>query len=416
MSIIRIIKLKKIRLMRNKFKYPLLENAFSKKDLSEGMRVIKSAQITMASETFKFEKKFAKKNKSNFALMVNSGSSANLLSVAAACNPMRKKYLKKNDEVLIPAICWSTSLWPIVQYGLKPVFVDIDLKNLNLNIEDLIAKITKKTKAVMCVHILGLCTNMDELRKICKQKNLILFEDTCESLGSKYNNINLGNFGEFGTYSFYYSHQITSGEGGMVVCKNLEDYNILKSLRSHGWSRDTKFHNFYKKKFKNIDEKFLFINSGYNLRPLDVTAAIANNQYKRLNKFINIRKKNRNLIIKTIKKNKRWNNQFLFFESNKKIKPSWFGLPILINKKINFKRKKFIEHLNKSKIENRPIVSGNFLNQPAIKLYKLNSKGSFKNADLVQKSGFFIGLHTTELSQSKVNHIAEKLLDIDYIK
>lgn len=402
--------------MSNKFNYPLLENAFSKKDLYEGIRVIKSGQITMSLETSKFEKKFAKKNKSNFALMVNSGSSANLLSIAAACNPMRKKFLKKNDEVLIPAICWSTSLWPIVQYGLKPVFVDIDLRNLNLNIEDLVKKITKKTKAVMCVHILGLSTDMDKLRKICKQKNLILFEDTCESLGSKYNNVNLGNYGEFGTYSFYYSHQITSGEGGMVVCKNLEDYNILKSLRSHGWSRDTKFHNFYKKKFKNIDEKFLFINSGYNLRPLDVTAAIANNQYKRLNKFINIRKKNRNLIIKTIKKNKRWNDQFLFFESNKKISPSWFGLPILINKKINFKRKKFIEYLNKSKIENRPIVSGNFLKQPAIKLYKIKAKGTFKNADLVQKSGFFIGLHTTKLSQSKVNYIVDKLLDIDHIK
>ena len=402
--------------MNNKFNYPLLENAFSKQDLSEGMRVIKSGQITMCLETSKFEKKFAKKNKSKFALMVNSGSSANLLSIAAACNPMRKKFLKRNDEVLIPAICWSTSLWPIVQYGLKPVFVDIDLNNLNLNIDDLVKKITKKTKAIMCVHILGLSTNMYKLRKICNQKNLILFEDTCESLGSKYNNINLGNYGEFGTYSFYYSHQITSGEGGMLVCKNLEDYNILKSLRSHGWSRDTKFHNFYKKKFKNIDEKFLFINSGYNLRPLDITAAIANNQYKRLNKFINIRKKNRNLIIKAIKKNKRWNNQFLFFESNKKISPSWFGLPILINKKINFKRKKFIEHLNKSKIENRPIVSGNFLNQPAIKLYKLKTKGTFKNADLVQKSGFFIGLHTTKLSQSKVNYIVEKLLDIDHIK
>ena len=246
---------------------------------------------------------------------------------------MRKKYLKKNDEVLIPAICWSTSLWPIVQYGLKPVFVDIHLNNLNLNIEDLVAKITKKTKAVMCVHILGLCTNMDQLRKICKQKNLILFEDTCESLGASYNKKKLGSYGRFGTYSFYYSHQITSGEGGMVVCNNKIDYNILKSLRSHGWSRNTDFHNYYKKKFSNINENFLFIGPGYNLRPTEIQAAIPFNQFKRLDKLINLRKKNRSLILETLKKHHKWDNQFDFvkidksinvgnFHSTKKIDPS----------------------------------------------------------------------------------------------
>ena len=180
--------------------------------------------------------------------MVNSGSSANLLSVATACNPMRKKYLKPGDEVLIPAVCWSTSLWPLVQYNLKPVFVDIDIHTLNMNIEDLKSKITRKTKAIMCVHLLGLSSDMEEISKIAKKNNLILFEDTCESLGSKFKKKNLGTYGDFGTFSFYYSHQITSGEGGMVVCKNNEDYNILKCLRSHGWSRNTIFHNKFKKK------------------------------------------------------------------------------------------------------------------------------------------------------------------------
>ena len=125
---------------KKKFSYSLLENAFSKKDLEIGMKVVKSGQITMSSNTINFEKNFAKKNQSNYALMVNSGSSANLLSVAVACNPMRNSYLKKNDEVIIPAVCWSTSLWPLIQYGLKPVFVDIDLSTLNINIDDLISK------------------------------------------------------------------------------------------------------------------------------------------------------------------------------------------------------------------------------------------------------------------------------------
>ena len=394
-------------------KYPLLENAFSNNDIKKGIQVLKTKQITMSKQTSDFEKIFRRQNKSNFSLMCNSGSSANLLMVATACNPLRKNFLKKNDEVLIPAVCWSTSLWPLIQYGLKPIFVDIDIKTLNIDIEDLKKKIGKKTRAIMIVHILGLSTDMDELIKICKKNKLILFEDTCESLGTKYRSKNLGNFGDFGSYSFYYSHQITSGEGGMVVCKDKNDYQILKCLRSHGWSRNTKLHNFYKKKYKNLNEKFLFINSGYNLRPLDVTAAIAKNQYKRLNYFKKIRNFNRNLIIKKIINNKKWKNQFEFINPPKFIDASWFGLPILINNKFIKKKEKFLNFLDKIGIENRPIVSGNFLNQPAIELYKMKIKGKFNNAQKIEDSGFFIGLHTKKISEKLANFISKGLLKID---
>ena len=156
-------------------KYPLLENAFSKQDLQKGINVLKTGRLTISKITHKFEKTFAKGNESNFALMCNSGSSANLLMVAAACNPLRKNSLKKGDEVILPAICWSTSLWPLVQHGLKPVFVDIDIKTLNMSIEDLKNKITKKTKAIMCVHILGISTNMSEILSICKKKKQNIF-------------------------------------------------------------------------------------------------------------------------------------------------------------------------------------------------------------------------------------------------
>jgi CDP-4-dehydro-6-deoxyglucose reductase, E1 len=396
-------------------KYPLLENAFSKEDLQKGINVLKTGRLTISKITHKFEKTFAKKNESNFALMCNSGSSANLLMVAAACNPLRKNSLKKGDEVILPAICWSTSLWPLVQHGLKPIFVDIDIKTLNISIKDLKKKITEKTKAIMCVHILGVSTNMSEILSICKKKKLMLFEDTCESLGSKFKKKKLGNFGDFASYSFYYSHQITSGEGGMVVCKNKDDYELLKCLRSHGWSRNTKFHNYYKKKYKNLDEKFLFINSGYNLRPLDVTAAIANNQYKRLDQFMKTRSDNRKLIIDTITECKKWNNQFIFIEPEKEMSPSWFGLPILINKRLKKKKTTLLRLLDKKNIENRPIVSGNFLNQPAIKLYNLSTKNKFFNSQLVEESGFFIGLHTKKITKKMANYIATNLLKIDEI-
>ena len=399
--------------MIKKFKYPLLSNAFSKSDISCGIKVLKSKRITMSKITKNFEKQFAKKIGCKYALMTNSGSSANLLAISSIVNPLFKKKLKAKDEVIIPAVCWSTSLWPIVQNNLKPVFVDVELDTFNMSIESLKKKITSRTRAIMCVHVLGTSTNMNQIQKLIKNKKILLIEDTCESLGAKFNNKYLGTFGEFGTFSFYYSHQITSGEGGMIVCNNSYNYNILKSLRSHGWSRETNFHSFYKKKFKKMDDRFLFINSGYNLRPTEVQAAIAQNQFKRLDSFINIRKKNRNKIIETIKKNPKWDDQFKFVKKSKRVSPSWFGLPIIINIKYLNKKKKFLQYLTKIGIENRPILSGNFTNQPATQLYKLNKDGFiFSNAEKIENLGFFIGLHTNKISNSIAKYISNNLLKI----
>ena len=402
--------------MIKKITYPLLSNAFSKSDINCGTEVLKSKYITMSKITKKFEKKFSKKIGCKYALMTNSGSSANLLAISALVNPLFKNKLKNGDEVLIPALCWSTSLWPIVQNNLKPVFVDVELDTLNISINDLKKKITSKTKAFMCLHVLGTSANLNKIKKITNKKKIILIEDTCESLGAKFNNKYLGTFGEFGTFSFYYSHQITSGEGGMIVCNSLKNYNIIKSLRSHGWSRETSYHNNYKKKFTNLDDRFLFINSGYNVRPTDIQAAIALNQFKRLNKFINIRKRNRKKIIEKIKKNPKWNNQFYFIKHSKHVKPSWFGLPMLINKRYLNKKKKFLDFLTKNRIENRPILSGNFTNQPATKLYNLNKKNFiYNNAQKIEELGFFIGLHTKEIPNKIAEYIAKNLLKISEI-
>ena len=212
-----------------KIKYPLLSNAFNSNDINCGVKVLKSKQLTMSKITEKFEKKFAKIIGSKYALMTNSGSSANLLALSAIINPIFKNKLKPGDEVLIPAVCWSTSLWPIVQNQLKPVFVDVELNTFNVCLDALEKKISKKTKAVLIIHVLGTSCDMTKLNKIVKKNNLLLIEDTCESLGAKYNKKTLGTYGDFGTYSFYYSHQITSGEGGMIVCNDKFNYNLLKT-------------------------------------------------------------------------------------------------------------------------------------------------------------------------------------------
>ena len=260
-------------------------------------------------------------------------------------------------------------------------------------------KIQKKTKAIMLIHVLSNSTNMDKLLKLKKKYNLILIEDTCESLGSKYKNKYLGTFGDFSTFSFYYSHQITSGEGGMICCKEKSDYEIIKSLRSHGWSRGLINEKKISKTFGEIDSKFVFYNSGYNLRPTDITAAIGCNQFKRLNKFSAIRSYNRSRIINSIKKDPRWNNQITFIESRKHIKPSWFGLPFYLNKKLQINKSTFIKKLEKLGIETRPIISGNFTKQPSAKKYKLIKKDQkFKNADFISDRGLFVGLHTEKIS------------------
>ena len=410
-------------LIGKRYKYDLLENGFSNEDISIGKKVLNSKRITMASYTRKFELVFARKLGAKYALMVNSGSSANLLATFAAGNPLKKNHLNRGDEVLIPALCWSTSIWPLVQFGLKPVLVDIDIQTLNINIEDLIKKITKKTKAIMLINVLGISSDLFKIKKIANKYKLIIIEDNCESLGSRLKNKYLGTFGDYGSYSFYYSHQITSGEGGMITCNKKEDYDILFALRSHGWlggtrhyKRSLKSYNQYAKQNPQLDPRYIFINSGFNLRPTDIQAAIAHNQFNRLDKLKKFRNINRNLLLNKITKSKKWNNQFQFISIPKDIDPSWMGLPILLSKRFKNKKKKFMTILDKMGIETRPIISGNFANQPAAKLYKLCKKNEkFENSQKVQDLGFLIGLHTRKISKSNLKLIHDAFFMIDQI-
>ena len=387
----------------NKYFYPLIENPYRKSDINEALKVLKSRRLTIGPITDKFQNSFTKKLGSKFSLMVNSGSSANLLALQCLINPYRKKRLKPGDEVLIPSLCWSTSLWPIIQSGLKPKFVDIDLDSLNINLNDLKKKITKKTKAILIVHVLGNCVDMSELMRVVKKHNLILIEDTCESLGTKYKNKYLGTFGDFSSFSFYSSHQISSGEGGMICCKNNDDHEIIKSLRAHGWSRGLKNEKKIAAANKHLDSRFIFYNSGFNLRSTDIAASIGLNQFKDIDQFIKKRSINRDKILKIFKKKIKMMKYLSFIDANNHVKASWFGIPILLSKKIN--RNKFLKKIEKLGVETRPIISGNFLKQPSIKKYKLNKKSNFKNSDIVNNHGFFIGLPTSAISDKNIKKL-----------
>jgi len=400
-------------LEKKKYFYPLLKNGFSNKDINEGIKVLKTKFITMGKNTEKFEKIFSEKLGVKYSVMVNSGSSANLLAVFASCNPMRKNTFKPGDEAIIPALCWSTSLWPLVQCGLKPKFIDVNPETLNVDADDLIKKINKKTKVIMVINILGLSSDLKKIKNFIKDKKIILIEDNCESLGSKFKNKYLGTYGDFGTFSFFYSHPITSGEGGMVVCNNDKDYEILQALRSHGWSRG-KFHHKIKKKYPQLDSRYIFYNSGFNLRPTDINASIGLSQFKRLDKVVKARFENKKRIINALISDKRWNNQFHFINDSLKIKPSYMVLPILLNERYYNKKNIYINILERSGIETRPIISGNFLRQPAAKLYKFKQRAEdFVGAQKISDLGFVIGLHTERTNKYVIKKLVDRLYQVE---
>ncbi len=380
----------------SKFFYPLVDNPYRKKDINRAIKILKSFKITSGIKTINFQNSFQKKIKVNNALMVNSGSSANLLALQCLINPYRKKRLKRGDEILIPSLCWSTSLWPIIQSGLKPKFVDIDKTTLNIDLKDLKSKITKRTKGILIVHVLGNSTNMHELMKIKNKHNLYLIEDTCESLGTKFRNKYLGSFGEFSSFSFYSSHQISSGEGGMICCKHQEDFEILKALRAHGWSRGLKNEKKISKQNKHLDKRFIFYNSGFNVRSTDIAASIGLSQFKDLDRFIKTRNINRKKIIYELDKSNKIRGKITVIKENDGVKASWFGIPMILSKKIN--KRIFIKKIENRGIETRPIISGNFLKQPSIKKYNLKTNSKMKNADYINDFGFFIGLPTKKIS------------------
>ena len=397
---------------KENYYYPLSNDNLSKQDLNAGIKVLRSGRITMGDRTRIFESNFAKKLNAKYALMVNSGSSANLLATFASCNPLRKNRFKAGDQALIQSLCWPTSLWPLVQAGLKIKFVDIDSNTLNVRAEEIIKKVTKKTKVILLINVLGLSSDIEKIRNFCNSKKIILIEDNCEALGAKYNNKYLGTYGDFSTFSFFYSHQITSGEGGMITCKTKSDYEILKSLRSHGWSRDKKI----AEKYPNLDPRYIFINSGFNLRPTDIQAAVGTSQFKRLEKFQKIRTINRKNIIQNLSEHPNWNNQFIFIKVPKEISPSYMVLPIMINSRYVKKKIKFINYIESRGLQTRPVISGNFAKQPSAKLYKLNNNNKkFPEAEKVQKLGFVIGLPTKKIDKKKLNFITRTLLSIDFL-
>ncbi len=381
-------------------KYSLSSSTWDSKEYKAIQRVIDSNLFTMGKEVSSFESEFAKYFGSKFCVMVNSGSSANLLMIASLFfTKMKKRKLKRGDEVIVPAVSWSTTYFPLQQYGIKLVFVDIDKETLNFDTSKLKKAISKKTKAILAVNLLGNPNDFKSLKKICKENGLILLEDNCESMGAKYEDKYAGSFGLMGTFSSFFSHHISTMEGGYIITDDEEIYHILLSLRAHGWTRNLPNKNKVTIRKSNNDfiESFNFVLPGYNLRPLEISAAIGKEQLKKFPSFLNIRRKNAKHFEK------------LFGQSNnlsiqKEVeKSSWFGFSIILkNKKIS--RNKLVSYLERNGVECRPIVSGNFTKfKKVLKHFDYRISGDLKNSDYIDKMGFFVGNHHFSIEKNISN-------------
>ena len=374
----------KLNLMKN-IKYNLASDSWGNQEIEAINEVIKSNRYTMGPKVKKFEEEFARYFNSDYAIMVNSGSSANLLMIASLFFS-RNHNLQKGDEVIVPAVSWSTTYFPVNQYGLKLVFVDVDRETLNIDINEVIRAISAKTKIIFAVNLLGNPCDLEKLQSICKQKNIILIEDNCESLGAIYKKKFTGTFGELGSFSFFFSHHMQTMEGGMILTNNKNLYELCVSLRAHGWIRDLPNDNGIEKKTGNpFYDAFNFVTPGYSIRPLEMSGAIGSVQLKKLQTFIDSRRKNAKLF------NSLFKDEPNIIIQKETEQSSWFGFSIILVNKLSGNRDKLVNILSENNIECRPIVAGNFTKNPVIKFLNYKIIGELKSSDDIDKNGFFVG-------------------------
>ena len=399
-------------------KVPLASTGLREKDIDAAINVLRSGNLTMGAKVKEFENLMADYLKVKHFIMVNSGSSANLAIFEALMRPtLDKPYLLPGDVVLVPAIAWPTTVWPLIQLGLKPRFVDISAETLGIDLlkaQDVIDKYKGTIKAIFPIHPLGGGISSIELEIFCNKNSLLLLNDVCESLGSWSDGEHVGTGGLAGSFSFYFSHHITTMEGGGIATNNDNLANDFRSIRSHGWSRDRLDAGLWQEDLSNNDSRFLFVSTGYNIRPMEIQAAIGINQLADIDLFIEKRYLNALKVNNIIKySGLKLIGDWAFADNFDKKRHSWMMLPIYVSPTFNKTKNEVVNHLNKSGIETRPILTGNFLNQPALKRIMNNdlSKDSFDIADDLTRNGFMIGNHH-DFTDSQIDHIKNTLLAI----
>ncbi|MDP3192334.1 DegT/DnrJ/EryC1/StrS aminotransferase family protein [Rhodoferax sp.] len=371
-------------------KFPLATATWGQEEQDAMQRVIASGMYTMGANVQAFERDFAQYVGSQHCVMVNSGSSAILLMVAALFYTKNTKLkLQRGDEVIVPAVSWSTTYYPLYQYGLKIKFVDIDLQTLNYDLDQLEQAVSDKTRAIMAVNLLGNPNDFGRIRQIIGGRDIVLMEDNCESMGATYQGKQAGTFGVMGGFSSFFSHHISTMEGGLIVTDDEELYQILLALRAHGWTRNLPKQNHVcsDKSDDPFEESFRFVLPGYNVRPLEIEGALGIEQVKRLPMLIEERRKNGKLLQAAMSNHPDIIIQKEIGES------SWFGFSLVIRPGSRLTRKDLVRKLNELGFECRPVVAGNFAKNEVVKYFDSEVHGQLTNAEHIDKNGLFVGNH-----------------------
>ncbi len=375
-----------------------------KKEEKRVLSILREHRTMMGKETEEFEKRVAKINAKKYGVMVNSGSSANLTAIEILKLP-------KGSEAITPLLTFSTTVAPLVQKGLVPVFVDVEEGTYNINVEKIESLITKKTKLLMIPLLLGNVPNLDKLSKLARKYKLILLEDSCDTLGAKYNNRPTGSYTDITTTSFYGSHIITAGGGGgMIMINNKSLYRTAKVLRA--WGRDSSLFREsesiakrYANKLGGIqyDAKFIYSEIGYNFLPTEISAAFGNAQLDKLETFRKSRMKNFETLLKFFKQ---YEELFILPVQDEKVETQWLAFPLTLRKKTPFNRLKLVTFLEKHNIQTRPIFSGNILTQPAFANIPHKIRGEYKITEEVMRGGVLVGCHHG-LKKAHIDRIKE---------
>lgn len=366
--------------------YPLASTTWDQREYDTLSEVIASGRFTMGPRVRAFEEAFASHFGKKYAVMTSSGSTANLLAIASAFWHPDLGW-KQGDEIIVPAVSWSTTYFPISQTGLKLRFVDIDPATLNIDLDKLEAAITPRTRAVFAVNLLGNPVQADRLRQICKDAGIVLMEDNCESMGARYQGEFAGAFGLFGTFSSFFSHHICTMEGGMVVTDDRKLYDTMLSMRAHGWVRDLPPDTHLPLDPDPFVRQFRFVLPGYNLRPLEMEGALGLPQLEKLPGLVAARRANAAIFQAAFA-----DLDFLDIQQETG-ESSWFGFAIVLKGRMAGRRSDLVQALANSEIECRPIVTGNFLRNPVIDKLDHSVGSVIEAAETIDVNGLFTGNH-----------------------
>ncbi|MEM6589293.1 MAG: DegT/DnrJ/EryC1/StrS family aminotransferase [Pseudomonadota bacterium] len=371
-------------------RFPLATSSWDQAEQDALQRVIKSDMFSMGAEVRAFEEQFADFFGAKHAVMVNSGSSANLLMTGALFYTQNDDLrLKPGDEVIVPAVSWSTTYYPLAQYGLVQKFVDIDRATLNYDLDALEAAVTDQTRAIMIVNLLGNPNDFDRIKSIIGDRKIVLLEDNCESMGATFGGKHTGTFAHVGSFSSFFSHHISTMEGGIVATDDEELYHIMLSMRAHGWTRNLPRENRVTgtKSDDPFEESFNFVLPGYNLRPLEMSGALGQEQLKKLPALIEGRRENARVFWE------RLSNHPLFTLQEEIGQSSWFGFSLLLRPDVGITRQDLVNRLDALGFECRPIVAGDFTKNPVMRHIPHTIHADMTNAEYIDQHGLFIGNH-----------------------